>query len=76
MSKVALAREGHGHAELIAGLDDLLVFDRASGLNDVLDAPVFSFFDGVSKRKEGVGDEDRLAHLEIFLLEAWTREKG
>ena len=49
------ARQDHGDAELIARLDDVVVADRASGLDDSAHTGFVQRLDPVRKREEGIG---------------------
>ena len=49
------AGERHSHAVLVAGLDNVVVADRAARLCDVLNARLVSALDIVSEGEERVG---------------------
>ena len=55
---MALAGEDHGGSEAIAGGDDLVVADRASGLEDGPDAGLDGGLHAVGEGEEGVGGQD------------------
>ena len=48
------AGEGHGHAVLIAALDDQIVADGAAGLGDVGNAGLLGALDVVAEGEEGI----------------------
>ena len=54
MSKVANAGEDHGQAMLVGGVNDFLVTDGATWLNDGLDTAGCDFFHIIGKGEEGI----------------------
>lgn len=71
MVEQAELREGHDHAVLVAGADDLLILNGTSGLNEVGDTALGSLVDGVTEGEEGIrGDGDALqgGHELVLLL--------
>ena len=52
------AGEDHGQTQAVGGFDDLLVADRAAGLNDGGGAGSGDLFDSVGKGEKGVGGGD------------------
>src|SRR5690349_7966642 len=55
VAEVADSSEDHGEAETVGSLDDLLIADGASGLNDRSCAGPGDFFHAIRKRKERIG---------------------
>ena len=58
MPEHAAAGEDHGHAVLVGGVDDLLVPDAASGLDDGCDPGVCRLVDAVPEGEERIGGHD------------------
>ena len=58
MLEVAHASEHHAHALGIAVVDAVLVFDRATRLDDCGDASFVGDGDAVREREEGVGSHN------------------
>jgi len=58
VAEVADAGEDHGEVEAIGGGDDVLVADRASGLDDGGGSGLGYGFESIGKGKEGVGGGD------------------
>ena len=71
------AAERHGNAVLIAGVNDLLVADRAAGLDNGGHAGAAGTLDVVAKGEEGIGtqaDTGNMAQvLFLFLRRSGVR---
>ena len=51
------AREGHGDAVFVAGLDDVVVANAATGLCNIFHATLVGSLDIVAEGEEGIGTE-------------------
>lgn len=68
VSEVPNTRENHCDTQAISGLNDLLVTDRATGLNDRRGAGFGDFLNAVGKREKGVrGGDSSLQRQHSFL---------
>ena len=58
MPEVPHPGEDHGHAQPVGGVDDVLIFYRAAGLDDGGRSGSGDGFQPVGKREEGIGGGD------------------
>ena len=63
MMKQPDPRKRHNHMILVAGLNHMVVPDRAAGLGNILYAAFVGPLDIVPKGEEGVGAQGHVIHL-------------